>query len=79
MLIFSPYTPESIVSHSIATAAQVTVISAADREDAAGDAFNGINESLWQHIREQIGHAPSYNECIEFVQAMPADSLSIYL
>jgi len=67
------------VTHSTATASQAPAISAADREDAAGDAFNGLNELLWHHVRERIGHKPSYNECIEVVQGMPADELQLYL
>lgn len=67
------------MTHSAASTAQAAYVSEADRQDAAGDAHNGLNEGLWQHVREQIGHAPSYNECIEFVQAMPADVLQLYL
>ena len=67
------------MSHSATATANTTHIGADARQDAAGDAFNGINEGLWQHIREQIGHVPSFNECVEFTGQMPADVLALYL
>ena len=67
------------MSHLATATSTVQHIGADERQDAAGDAFNGLNESLWQHIREQIGHVPSYNECVEFVGQRPADVLALYL